>query len=367
MTDNYLVPLMRKLIVEPEDAHTLSIIFTALGIAPKDTESDDLILNQRIFGHNFSNPIGLAAGYDKNAEACGGLLDLGFSFVEIGTVTPEAQTGEERPRMYRLPADLGIINRYGFNSEGVESVRRNLETFRVSRSTNRQGIIGVNAGKNKITEESRAADDYVRVFDKLGSFADYLVVNVSSPNTPGLRDMQRRDVLSVLLRRCREARDAECLRRGIPSEHLPLMVKIAPDLTAEQRQEIAEVVLSERVDGLIVSNTTLSRPASLSSTRKGERGGLSGQPVRALSTALVRDMFLRTKGQVKIVGVGGVANGRDALEKIKAGASLVQMYSMLAYEGPGAVRRTKRELANLLRAEGFASVSDAVGCDARRS
>eukprot|EP01041_Mallomonas_annulata_P002678 gene2678-5271_t len=339
---------MRKLL-DPEVAHIVSIAFSAKGICPKDTDKDPPILSQTVLGHKFSNPIGLAAGYDKDGEAVGSLMNLGFSFVEIGTVTPTPQPGNDKPRMFRLPEDLGTINRYGFNSAGMDVVGENLRRFQVFRNSYRKGLVGVNAGKNKVTEgEFAVQEDYASVFRSLGPYADYLVVNVSSPNTPGLRALQRGDALIPLLDSCRAQRDKILEQNRDPSRPLPILLKIDPDLDDEQLKDIADIMLKGGADGIIVSNTTLTRPASLVSQHKLESGGLSGRPLKDRSTALIAEIYHYIRFHY-------------ALEKIEAGASLVQMYTMLAYEGPGAVRRTKRELHSLLKAKGYKSVSEAVG------
>lgn len=322
-----------------------------------------------LWGLRFPNPVGLAAGFDKHAEAVDPLLGTGFGFVEIGTVTPQPQPGNPKPRMFRLVQDRAVINRYGFNSHGLEAVRARLLSRQIVKPPN-GGLLGVNVGKNKAQED--AAADYVAGVRSLGPLADYIVINVSSPNTPGLRSLQRREPMEALLTAAVTARD-EVLqdadgargRAGKAGRPLPLLVKIAPDLTSEEKRDIAEVVLATKVDGMVVSNTTVSRPADLRSPHKGETGGLSGAPLRAMATDAIRDMYALTRGAVPIIGVGGVATGEDALDKLKAGASLVQMYSMLVYEGPGAPQRVKRGLLEALHREGFASAPAAVGADHR--
>mmetsp|Transcript_35590 Transcript_35590/g.36294 ORF Transcript_35590/g.36294 Transcript_35590/m.36294 type:complete len:420 (+) Transcript_35590:200-1459(+) len=371
--DKIVTPLMRNLL-DAETAHKTAILFASYGLSPRDSSVDSKVLEQKVFGLTFPNPIGLAAGYDKDGEAVGGLLDLGFGFVEVGSVVPEPQPGNDLPRVFRLMEDKGVINRYGFNSKGVDVAETNLKKYARRSAHHRTGLLGVNAGKNKKSEGAQTLEDYCTVLTKLGPYADYLVVNVSSPNTPGLRDLQKEDALSELLRSCRIVRDEILRERKTPRERekrvmskkgfantLPLLVKIDPDLSPQQRQEIAALLLRHEADGVIVSNTTVSRPLSLVSGNKNEIGGLSGQPLKHKSTALIADIYQLTNGQVPIIGVGGVADGEDALMKILAGASLVQMYSMLAYEGPGAVRRTKRQLQLLLKARGYISVSEAVG------
>ncbi|NXD14874.1 PYRD dehydrogenase, partial [Nothocercus nigrocapillus] len=313
-----------------------------------------------VFGRRFCNPVGLAAGFDKHGEAVDGLYGMGFGFVEVGTVTPQPQEGNPKPRVFRLAEDEAIINRYGFNSHGHAAVQRRLRArLPAQRRLSEAGMpLGINLGKNRSSAD--AAADYVAGVRALGPLADYLVVNVSSPNTPGLRDLQGRAKLRSLLSKVLSERDA------LPCERKPaVLVKIAPDLSAQDKQDIAGVVCELGVDGLIVSNTTVSRPRGLRSRQRTEPGGLSGAPLRELSTQTVRDMYALTQGRVPIVGVGGVSSGRDALEKIRAGASLVQMYTALVYHGPPAVRAVKQELQELLREQGFDSVAAAVGADHR--
>ncbi|NXK56273.1 PYRD dehydrogenase, partial [Chauna torquata] len=349
---------------------------TSPGVAPQEV---------RVLGQRFRNPLGLAAGFDKHGEAVDGLYKMGFGFVEVGTVTPKPQEGNPKPRVFRLVEDEAVINRYGFNSHGHAAVEHRLRARQEAqlKLTGAGMPLGVNLGKNKSSTD--AAADYVAGVRALGPLADYLVVNVSSPNTPGLRDLQGKAELRDLLTKVLAERDT------LPCEHKPaVLVKIAPDLTAQDKQDIASVVCELGVDGLIVSNTTISRPSNLQSMQRLEPGGLSGKPLRELSTQTVREMYVLTRGrgwaglrmragltpgvltpclptgQVPIIGVGGVSSGRDALEKIRAGASLVQMYTALVYHGPPVVGAVKRELEELLREQGFKSVMEAVGADHRR-
>ncbi|EEY61590.1 dihydroorotate dehydrogenase, mitochondrial precursor [Phytophthora infestans T30-4] len=354
-----MMPVVRMF--EPETAHKIAVQCARFGLTPKDPETDPELLHVQVLGLEFTNPLGIAAGFDKDGEAMEGMLDMGFGCVEIGSVTPKAQPGNPTPRVFRLPEDRGVINRYGFNSKGLEHVGARLERY-VSSRVNRQddghraGVLGVNLGKNKLTED--AAADYVQGVHALGKYADYLVVNVSSPNTPGLRTLQGKIQLQKLLEHVLKARDevADTEKRTIS-----LLVKIAPDLTEDDKQDIADVALALKLDGLVVSNTTLSRPDTLKGAAKGETGGLSGFPVRDMSTKVLGDMYKLTKGKIPLIGVGGVSTGQDAYDKIRAGASLVQMYSCLIYESPLAVPRAKKELAALLSRDGYKSVIDAVG------
>ena len=340
--------------LDAELAHNLAITATSWGLSPK-APGDDPILASNVMGLGFGNPIGLAAGFDKNGEAIDGLLDLGFGFVEIGTITPLSQAGNERPRMFRLSEDEGVINRYGFNSDGMQEVYDRLVSRRASIGlSSTKGPLGINVGKNKITSEDQASSDYSKVITKLGPFADYLVVNVSSPNTPGLRNLQKKDLLTNLLK------ELVTTRNELKNQP-PIVVKVAPDLKDQEIEDIAGAVLDAKVDGIIVSNTTISRPETLKSINKIETGGLSGAPVRDLSTTVIHKMSIATSSKLPIIGVGGIATGQDAFDKIVCGASLVQMYSMLAYMGPSAAHNANIELASILKKNGFKSLNEAVG------
>jgi len=339
-------------LLAPEAAHRLTIRLLSAGLGFYTSGADDPILETRLWGRRFPNPIGMAAGYDKNAEAYRALLRLGFGFAEVGSVTPRPQPGNPKPRLFRLTEDRAVINRMGFNNDGVEAIARRLQGC-----GRLPGPLGINLGKNK--DSADAAADYVRGVQVLGPYADYLVINVSSPNTPGLRALQGREPLAALIEAVKRARHDAC------PEMPPLLVKIAPDLQPEDKHDIAAVALESGIDGLIVSNTTIARPPSLRSAHRAEAGGLSGAPLFQPSTALLAEMYRLTQGRLALVGVGGVASGADAYAKIRAGASLVQLYSALVYEGPGLVGRIKRELAQALRRDGFSSLSQAVGVGSR--
>lgn len=347
-------PILRSL--DAELAHTLSIKSLGLGFGPVQSEPDDPILRTTVWGLDFANPVGLAAGYDKNAEVIEPMLRMGFGFVEAGSVTPRPQPGNPKPRLFRLPAQGAVLNRMGFNNQGLEVFARRLEDRRGTPSRT-PGIVGANLGKNKDTVD--AADDYVLGVRRLAPLADYLVVNVSSPNTPGLRALQGRAPLETLLRRVLEARDAT------PTARPPVLLKIAPDLTDEDKADIAAVALDTGIDGLVVSNTTIARPNGIPDRFRDEAGGLSGRPLFAASTALLGEMYRLTEGRLPIVGVGGIASAADAYAKIRAGASLVQLYSALVYGGPGLLWAIKSGLAGLLRRDGLPSVAAAVGADHR--
>lgn len=342
--------LMRLL--PPEAAHHAGIRALKAGLAPRSAAADPPDLAVRLWRRNFPNPVGLAAGFDKDAEVADAMLAFGFGFVEIGTITPRPQKGNPKPRVFRLTDDRAVINRLGFNSAGLEAATRRLALRR-----GKGGIVGANIGKNRDTQDD--IGDYVEGVRMLAPLADYLTVNISSPNTPGLRDLQRKSAVTRLIAELLEART-----RAVPRNAPPLLVKIAPDLTPEERSDLAEVALSSGIDGLIVANTTVARPASLQSRLAHEPGGLSGEPLFAPSTALLAEMYRLTSGKIPIIGVGGVASGADAYRKIRAGASLVQLYTALVYHGPGLVQRIKRELFDLLTRDGFTSVTAAVGADA---
>ncbi|WP_042696226.1 quinone-dependent dihydroorotate dehydrogenase [Azospirillum sp. B506] len=342
---------------DPETAHGLTIKALKTGLVPPARGKDDPALHTRVWGLDFTNPVGLAAGFDKNAEVVDAMLNQGFGFVEPGSVTPRPQPGNPRPRLFRLVEQRAVINRMGFNNEGLEAFAQRLERRRTA-GKQAPGIVGANLGKNKDTVD--AADDYVIGVRRLAPLADYLVVNVSSPNTPGLRALQGRDPLRALLERVLEAR-ASC---GL-TRNPPLLLKIAPDLTVEDKSDIAAVALESGIDGLIVSNTTIARPDSIPAAMRSEAGGLSGAPLFEASTSVLREIYALTGGKLPIVGVGGVATGADAYAKIRAGASLVQLYSAMVYAGPAVVHRIRRDLAELLRRDGFHSVAEAVGADHR--
>nr|KAI8762107.1 dihydroorotate dehydrogenase (quinone); mitochondrial-like isoform X3 [Biomphalaria glabrata] len=354
------MPLLR--IFSPETAHNISLKLIKCKLVPKPQTPDPPSLKTQVWGRTFPSMIGLAAGYDKQGEAVDGLFKMGFGFVEVGSVTPEPQPGNPKPRVFRLTEDKAVINRYGFNSEGHEAVYNRLYARNVEQTPTDNGVLGVNLGKNKQTEN--AVEDYVKGVKKFGPIADYLVINVSSPNTPGLRDMQRQEELSRLLEKVVEERDKLTF-----NPKPPLLIKIAPDLSEEEKRDIADVITRPKshVDGLIVSNTTVARPDSLVSKNKEEVGGLSGAPLKDKSLETIRDMYRLTNGQVPIVGVGGISNGQDAYSKVKAGASLIQLYTALIYQGPPVISKIKRELDDLLRNDGYSHISEAVGADFKAS
>lgn len=335
--------------LDTERSHALAMQALRLGVVPPVRTRSYPVLEAECFGLRFPNPVGLAAGCDKNADVTEPMLKQGFGFVEAGTVTPLLQGGNPRPRMFRLVEDEAVINRLGFNNKGMEHARARLLARK-----REAGIVGINIGKNKDTEN--ALDDYLLLLRELGALADYVTVNISSPNTVGLRDLQRRDALTALLEPLMVARDKI-------SDRPPLLVKISPDMTQAELEDAAEVMKAMKVDGIIVSNTTVSRPESLQSDFKGEMGGLSGRPLMPLATETLRQMYRLTQGKIPLIGVGGVSSPQDAIAKIRAGASLVQLYTALVYQGMGLVERIKQGLADEVQRAGVASVADLVGKD----
>lgn len=326
--------LLRRL--DPESAHRATI--AALRLLPRRAPPRaDPRLAIRAFGLDFPNPIGVAAGFDKNAEVPDAMLALGFGFAEVGTLTPLPQPGNPRPRVFRLEEDRAVINRYGFNNDGHARTHARLAARR-----GRPGVVGVNIGANKDSSDRIA--DYARGVEAFSDVASYFTINVSSPNTPGLRDLQEPAALDELLSRVLEARERAAVRR-------PVLLKIAPDLSLAQLDAIVRVAKERRVDGMIVSNTTLARPATLLSPLAKEAGGLSGAPLFELSTYMLAATYVRVEGQFPLVGVGGVDGPEAAIGKIEAGASLIQLYSALVYEGPGLVRRIERGLIDFLERE----------------
>lgn len=335
--------------MDPERAHHLALRGLRLGLAGHCDAADDPALTTHALGLTFKNPIGLAAGFDKDAVALRGLSRLGFGFLEAGTVTPRPQPGNPKPRMFRLTGDEAVINRLGFNNGGLPGyVGRLAERAR-------DGIpVGANVGINK--DSTQPERDYPMLVAAVSPFADYVVINVSSPNTPGLRDLQH------------EARLREILQAiaAFVSNHPPLLVKIAPDLSDASLQAIVETCVDEGVAGLIVSNTTLSRPGSLTARHAAQAGGLSGAPLLGLSTAVLARAALMARGRLTLIGCGGIRTGDDVLDKLRAGASLVQLYTAFAYQGPALIPRLRLQLAEALRQGGFAHPGEAVGVAAER-
>ncbi|MAF97271.1 MAG: dihydroorotate dehydrogenase (quinone) [Micavibrio sp.] len=350
-----LYPIIRPLMMalEPEKAHNLSLKMMKFGLAPKYKQAPRAELEQVLWGLKFPNPVGLSAGFDKNADVIGPCLNMGFGFVEVGTVTPKPQSGNPRQRVFRDIANEAVINRMGFPSKGVNAFKDNLEKFLGSKN-HPAGVIGLNIGMNKT--QKNPAKDYGLLIRMLGPMADYITINISSPNTPGLRDLQQREPLTELLKEILDVRQKSC------GEHAPpILVKLAPDLTPEQREEIAQVLLDVKIDGIILGNTTLARPEFLDKDFREEKGGLSGQPLTDKATELVSDFYRLTKGQIPIIGAGGITSANQAYDKIKAGASLVQLYSALAFRGPSLIQSINDELLSLVKADGYSNISEAIG------
>jgi len=344
--------------MDPERAHELSLRALKSGLHPVQTAPDPISLAVSVWGLDFRNPIGMAAGYDKNGEVPDVLMKTGFGFVEIGSVTPLPQDGNPRPRVFRLMPEQAIINRLGFNNQGHDAVKARLQRRKPAAGI-AEGRLGVNVGANKDSSDRIA--DYILGVRTFAPLADYLTVNISSPNTPGLRNLQARGELEQLLTGVVGARD-DLVEDGVPRR--PILLKIAPDLDDGALRDIAETVLALKVDGIIVSNTTLSRPGLRDTETAREPGGLSGRPLFDLATHILAKVYKMTGGNVPLVGVGGIDSGRAAYEKIRAGASLVQLYTGLVYGGPDLIQAIKRDLAQCLARDGFESVTQAVGCGA---
>jgi len=331
--------------LDPEDAHTLTIRALQAGLGPVGG-ADDPILATQVAGLSLPNCVGLAPGFDKNAQVFGPMLRAGFGFVECGTVTPLAQAGNPRPRLFRLTEDRAVINRMGFNNQG-------LEPFAARLARRGPGVVGANIGANK--DATDRIGDYVTGLTRLWGLASYFTINISSPNTPGLRALQTRAALEELLGRLGEARDA-LPRAGL----VPMFLKVAPDLEDGEVEAIVETVIASGLSGIIVSNTTIGRPA-LASAHAGEAGGLSGAPLTGLANQMLGRFRQASAGRTALIGAGGIGSGAEAYERIRAGAQAVQLYSAMVFEGPGLVTRIKRDLAARLRADGFSSVAQAVG------
>lgn len=336
------------LALDPERAHDLAVKSLELGLYPRATEPDDKRLAQRIFGLDFPNPIGMAAGFDKDARVPRELLATGLGFVEVGTLTPRAQSGNPLPRVFRSQADRAIINRLGFNNEGQEAALQRLQHRPA-------GVVGVNIGAGR--DSSDRIGDYVSGIERMGSVASYFTVNISSPNTPGLRDLQAPETLDALLKRALTA-------RGALANKPPLLVKLAPDLADADLPEVVDVIVANGVDGIVVSNTTLMRDGLKDATFARETGGLSGRPLFARSTRMLARVYQLTQGKLPLVGVGGVDSGETAVAKIEAGASLLQLYTGLVFEGPGLIGRIKQALVVAIERAGAHDLKPLIGARA---
>jgi len=345
-----LTSFLHKL--DPEKAHRLAIRGLSLGLVRHRPRDLSPRLKTTIAGLDLPNPLGLAAGFDKNAEALLGLQKIGFGWLEVGTITPRPQTGNPKPRIFRLSADRALINRLGFNNAGLEAAK-----IRLSRRRN-DGLIGANIGANRDAEDP--VSDYATCLDALFGHANYFTINVSSPNTPGLRDLQGRERLTRLLATLLDRR--EKLSKGSGSKK-PLFLKIAPDLTSEDEDDISDVALKEGIDGLIIANTTIDRPESLTSPAKTEQGGLSGRPVLAPSTRQIGRFFDRIGDRLPLIGVGGIEDADSAYAKIRAGASALQLYTGFIYQGPAIIGTVLQGLDRLLKRDGFGSITTAIGLD----
>ncbi len=337
------LPLLHRL--DAERAHGLALRALQAGLLGGQGAPDDARLAVRALGRDFANPIGLAAGFDKDAVALPGLMRLGFGFIEAGTVTPRRQPGNPRPRLFRLGIDGAVINRMGFNNGGIDAFVRRLAAVR------QRVPVGANVGLNK--QDALAERDYPALVAAVAPYAAYVVINVSSPNTPGLRDLQAAPRLGGIL---------AAIRRAVPGAP-PLLVKLAPDLAPADLPEIVAACIAHGVAGLVISNTTLARPPGLRSPHAAEIGGLSGAPLFAPSTAMLAAVARLAAGRLTLIGVGGICSGRQVLQKLRAGASLVQLYTGFALHGPALIPRLKRELLAALDADGFACVADAIGAD----
>jgi dihydroorotate dehydrogenase len=361
-----LRPILFRL--PPESAHELALRSLSFALGAKWTRNLAARRFHRAsfgelerFGLSFRNPVGLAAGFDKNGKGARGLAALGFGFIEVGTVTHLAQPGNARPRLFRLPQDKALINRLGFNNDGAAAVAAHLKTHRPD------CVLGINLGKSRAVSLENAVDDYLASFELVQHLADYITINVSSPNTPALRELQRADALAALLEAIQQRNRETALRDARGGRPVPLLVKIAPDLEQHELESIVEVALRAKVDGIIATNTTTGREHLMTPQAEvaacGE-GGLSGKPLRARSTEVVATLYRLARGRLTIIGVGGIFNARDAWEKTCAGASLVQLYTGFVYEGVGVVREINEGLAELAQSSGFRSLDEAVGCRA---
>jgi dihydroorotate dehydrogenase len=351
LIEPFVRPVLR--LIDAESAHRLAI--AALRLPPHvKLARDDPALAVRAFGLNFRNPVGMAAGFDKHAEVPDPLLRLGFGFVEVGTVTLRPQGGNPRPRVFRLPRDEGVINRLGFNSEGADAVLR-----RLAARADRGGIIGINIGANK--DSADRIGDYVRLIETFAPVVGYFAVNVSSPNTPGLRDLQQGQMLDTLLERVMEAQARARATAGI----VPVLIKIAPDLTLGELDDIVGAARRHRTDGMIVGNTTVARPPKLRDRAiAAEAGGLSGRPLFPLATRMLAETYVRVEGAFPLIGVGGIDSGNAALAKIRAGASLIQVYSALVFHGLRLINSIKSDLSSAVRQKAGNGIDDLVGADA---
>ena len=335
----------------PELAHSITINLLKY-IKLNSDNSDNKILSQHLIGLDFPNPIGLAAGFDKNAEVIKGMFSLGFGFIEVGTITPNPQMGNPKPRVFRLDQDKAIINSLGFNNKGSQKVKKNLLKTQSNFFGNK--IIGINLGKNKNTINS--IEDYLIGMEQLGNLSSYITINISSPNTKGLRDLQLRGNVEKLIKKIvRKREEIESINKK------PILIKISPDLNEDQLRDIALISLANNIDGLILTNSTTNRPDYLQSENKENFGGLSGKPLFKTSNNILKKMYNLTNGQICLIGVGGISSGSDCYEKIKSGASLTQLYTALVYSGPYLISKIKNELTDLIKTDGYKNISEVIG------
>lgn len=352
MKYNLIKPLLFSL--EPEKAHNLAIFALANNLVCYPQIKEYPSLKNEVFNINFSNPIGLSAGFDKNARIFDKLFNFGFGFIECGTVTPKHQIGNPKPRLFRLEQDQAIINRLGFNNEGIEKFLKKIN----SKKLPNENILGINIGKNKDTEN--ALDDYLMLLDKVYNFSNYITINISSPNTKNLRDLQKADNLDEFLSAIMNKK-SDLIK--ITNKSIPILLKIAPDLDNNEQESIAEIAVKNKIDGLIISNTTINGKEKLNSIYKNETGGLSGKPLFTASNMILQNIYKLTNKTIPIIGVGGISSGFEAYEKIKCGAHLIQIYSAFIYHGFELVEKIKEDLDKLLKQDGFTNIEQAIGAN----
>tara|TARA_Y100000590_G_scaffold414904_1_gene512181 strand:+ start:25 stop:1071 length:1047 start_codon:yes stop_codon:yes gene_type:complete len=343
---SFLKPFLFSL--DPETAHDLAIKSLKLNPLPERMfeVKDEEMLNIELLGKNFPNPLGLAAGFDKSAEAYNSLLKLGFGFVEIGTVTPIRQFGNPKPRIFRLENDKALINRLGFNNDGMETIRNRIK------SDGKKGILGINIGPNKNTRDQK--EDFSLGLKNFFDIADYITINISSPNTEGLRDFHGKEKLQDLLKTLNEVKKQN-------ETKIPLLLKISPDIEDNYISEIVEIAIKKDISALILTNSTDSNRNKLISENSSEKGGLSGEPLQKISTDMIKKFYKQLDGKIPIIGVGGINSGKSAYEKITAGATLLQLYTGFVYRGPSTAKDIKKELIQILKNEGIKNIKDAIG------
>lgn len=341
--------------LDPEVAHTLTLRALKCGMHPGFDAIDDARLKMTVWDRNFPNPVGLAAGFDKNAEVPAEMLSMGFGFVEVGGVTPTPQTGLPKPRIFRDKQNQAVINKMNFPNVGVQKFKENIQTF-LNKKPRPHGVLGIQIAMSSGSKDP--AKDFKYMIRQVGLLADYIVFNVSCPNTPGLGDLQRKELFDHLAKQILDERDKVC-----KGNKTPVIVKLSPDLDQEQQEALAEACLNVKIDGVTLTNTTTKRPDYLEPRFKERQGGLSGQPLTERSTEVIRNFYRLTKGEIPIIGVGGISNAQQAYDKIKAGASLIQLYSALVYQGPEVVNIINSGLLKLMEQDGFKHLSEAVGAD----